>query len=64
MNFFDIFFPGEVKFFLFIFLCNGTKSMCANYVKAFVILKGTKSCCQPGLLFKDAKDVFTYLSLP
>jgi hypothetical protein len=36
----------------------------ANYVKAFTILTGTKSCCRPDLLFKDAKDVYAYLNLP
>ncbi len=51
------------KFQLFISICNGFQSLFAHYTKAFAILIGSKSCCQPRSLFKEGKDVVVYLTL-
>jgi hypothetical protein len=46
------------KFQLFIFVCNGFRSLITDRVKAFVVLTSWQ-----GFLFRETKDVVAYLSL-
>jgi hypothetical protein len=50
------------KFQLFISICSGFWSLFANFVMAFAILTNRKSCCWPGCLFKEVKDVVAYIT--
>jgi hypothetical protein len=51
------------EFQLFIFICSGFQSLFVDYMKAFIVLTSRKSCCQPGSLFKEAKNVVAYLTI-